>query len=62
MVRAASAKIVGAERASAPQKTMGAEDFSFFLQECPGKNQRFSEYDACVLKANFYFRIERMIP
>ncbi len=39
VVRAASAKIVGAERASAPQKTMGAEDFSFFLQECPGKNQ-----------------------
>lgn len=36
VVRAAAAKIVGVERASAPQKTMGAEDFSFFLQERPG--------------------------
>ena len=35
-VRAAAAKILDKERASHIQKTMGAEDFSFFLQERPG--------------------------
>ena len=35
-VRAAATKIVGEKRAAAPQKTMGAEDFSFFLEERPG--------------------------
>ena len=33
----AATPFVGAERASKPQKTMGAEDFAYFLQERPGK-------------------------
>lgn len=32
----AASKIVGEKYAARPQKTMGAEDFSFFLQERPG--------------------------
>jgi hypothetical protein len=36
VVRAAS-KIVGAHRASLPQKTMVAEDFSYFLHARPGE-------------------------
>jgi amidohydrolase len=32
----AATKVVGAEKAALPQKTMGAEDFSYFLQEKPG--------------------------
>ena len=32
IVKRACAKIVGKERAGMPQKTMGAEDFSYFLQ------------------------------
>eukprot|EP01039_Chlorochromonas_danica_P002275 gene2275-2490_t len=35
-VREAAAPFVGSNRISAPQKTMGAEDFAFFLQEVPG--------------------------
>ena len=35
-VTAAAAKVVGPERAALPQKTMGAEDMSYFLQEKPG--------------------------
>ena len=36
VVKAAAAKVVGVSRAGLPQKTMGAEDFSFFLQQRPG--------------------------
>lgn len=36
LVREISSDIVGAERSSGVQKTMGAEDFSYFLQERPG--------------------------
>ena len=36
MVNKACAKIVGASRSGLPQKTMGAEDFSYFLEERPG--------------------------
>ena len=36
VVRAAGAKIVGADWAARPQRTMGAEDFSYFLQAIPG--------------------------
>lgn len=36
VVTTAASKVVGAERASLPQKTMGAEDFSYFMQERPG--------------------------
>ena len=32
----AATKIVGVHRASRPQKTMGAEDFAFFLEKRPG--------------------------
>ena len=35
-VRASAAKILDASRVNHKQKTMGAEDFSFFLQERPG--------------------------
>jgi amidohydrolase len=35
-LQAAAAKIVGTERASLPMKTLGAEDFSYFLQARPG--------------------------
>jgi amidohydrolase len=35
-VTAAAAKIVGPASAALPQKTMGAEDFSYFLQAKPG--------------------------
>ena len=35
-VTAAAAKIVGPASAALPQKTMGAEDFSYFLQALPG--------------------------
>ncbi|KAJ1432476.1 peptidase, M20D family [Ochromonadaceae sp. CCMP2298] len=36
VVTTAAAKIVGPERASQPQKTMGAEDFSYFLEARKG--------------------------
>jgi len=36
VVTTAAAKIVGEARSSLPQKTMGAEDFSYFLQQRPG--------------------------
>ena len=36
VVNKASAAIVGEARTAQPQKTMGAEDFSYFLQERPG--------------------------
>jgi len=36
VVTTAASKVVGPARASLPQKTMGAEDFSYFLQERPG--------------------------
>ena len=36
IVTGAAAKIVGTDFASLPQKTMGAEDFSYFLQQRPG--------------------------
>ena len=36
IVTCAAAKIVGTDFASLPQKTMGAEDFSYFLQQRPG--------------------------
>lgn len=36
VVRSAAAKIVGEDRSGLPQKTMGAEDFSYFLQQRPG--------------------------
>lgn len=36
VVNRASTKVVGAERAGRPQRTMGAEDFSYFLQARPG--------------------------
>ncbi len=35
-VRAAANRVVGSARAAVPQRTMGAEDFSFFLQKRPG--------------------------
>jgi amidohydrolase len=35
-VTRAAAKVVGEAKASLPQKTMGAEDFSYFLQQRPG--------------------------
>ncbi len=37
VVRTAAAKIVGEARAAGPQKTMGAEDFAFFLAVKPGE-------------------------
>jgi amidohydrolase len=36
VVSKAAARFVGNERSRLPQKTMGAEDFSYFLQERPG--------------------------
>jgi metal-dependent amidase/aminoacylase/carboxypeptidase family protein len=36
VVQTAASRFVGAERSSRPQKTMGAEDFSYFLQQRPG--------------------------
>lgn len=36
VVTCAASKIVGEEWSAKPQKTMGAEDFSYFLQERPG--------------------------
>ena len=35
-VRASAAKVLDMDRVSHVQKTMGAEDYSFFLQERPG--------------------------
>lgn len=35
-VHRAAAKVVGTENNALPQKTMGAEDFSYFLQQRPG--------------------------
>jgi metal-dependent amidase/aminoacylase/carboxypeptidase family protein len=37
VVIAAATRVVGSLRAAGPQKTMGAEDFSFFLEKIPGK-------------------------
>jgi hypothetical protein len=37
VVNTAAAKIVGLDRSAQPQKTMGAEDFAFFLEEKPGR-------------------------
>lgn len=36
VVNRASASVVGPERSGRPQRTMGAEDFSYFLQQRPG--------------------------
>jgi metal-dependent amidase/aminoacylase/carboxypeptidase family protein len=36
IVQTAAAKVVGEANSKHPQKTMGAEDFSYFLQERPG--------------------------
>jgi metal-dependent amidase/aminoacylase/carboxypeptidase family protein len=36
VVNKAAETVVGAARTGRPQKTMGAEDFSYFLQERPG--------------------------
>lgn len=36
IVKKAAAKIVGPARSGLPQKTMGAEDFSYFMQAVPG--------------------------
>lgn len=36
IVREAAAVFVGEARAGMPQKTMGAEDFSYFLEKVPG--------------------------
>lgn len=36
LVNRAATSVVGAARAGKPQCTMGAEDFSFFLQQRPG--------------------------
>jgi metal-dependent amidase/aminoacylase/carboxypeptidase family protein len=36
----AATPFVGKERASKPQKTMAAEDFSYFLQERPGFEEK----------------------
>jgi amidohydrolase len=36
IVQRAATKVVGADRSSAPFTTMGAEDFSFFLEKKPG--------------------------
>ena len=36
VVKTAAAKVVGVANAGLPQKTMGAEDFSYFLQQRPG--------------------------
>lgn len=36
VVSDAATPFVGADRAAKPQKTMGAEDFSYFLQQRPG--------------------------
>ncbi len=37
----AATPFVGRERSSKPQKTMGAEDFSYFLQQRPGESIAF---------------------
>ena len=37
VVNTAATAIVGAGRSAQPQKTMGAEDFSYFLQAKPGE-------------------------
>ena len=42
VVTRAASRIVGPERAQRPQKTMGAEDFSYFLQARPGEQQKTS--------------------
>merc|ERR1711871_1535662 len=36
VVKNAATKLVGSSRAGMPQKTMGAEDFSYFLENVPG--------------------------
>jgi amidohydrolase len=36
VVNKASAKVVGPARSGLPQRTMGAEDFSYFMQAVPG--------------------------
>ncbi len=36
VVTKAASRFVGENRSHAPQKTMGAEDFSYFLQKRPG--------------------------
>jgi amidohydrolase len=36
MVRNAAKRVVGEQRCGLPQRTMGAEDFSFFLEQRPG--------------------------
>lgn len=52
VVTRAAAKIVGEARSSLPQKTMVAEDFSYFLHARPGKvfctTFRGSCKDSCV--------------
>jgi metal-dependent amidase/aminoacylase/carboxypeptidase family protein len=55
----AAARFVGKERACKPQKTMGAEDFSYFLQQRPGLNIYKSIY---FIVSFFFFLSFRMFP
>lgn len=47
VVNRAAATVVGEARTAQPQRTMGAEDFSYFLQERPGEPSTLSH--VCVL-------------
>ncbi len=40
----AATKIVGKNRSSLPQKTMGAEDFSYFMEIRPGTKKIFNSF------------------
>lgn len=49
----AAIPFVGKERASKPQKTMGAEDFSYFLQQRPGNRPLYVLY--CINNTKIYY-------
>lgn len=49
IVNKASAAVVGADRAGKPQRTMGAEDFSYFLEKRPGNAMYYTSFPHVVV-------------
>lgn len=62
LVRDTAASIVGEARSQLPQKTMGAEDFSYFLQQRPGANHVADDILDFTLSAGAFFFVGAALP
>jgi len=60
VVKQAGTATVGAHRAALPQKSMGAEDFSFFLEKKPGQYSLL--YCIVVLIMHYYATEVNIFP